>query len=742
MDDQMDQAALDYHRFPSAGKIALQITKPMATQRDLALAYSPGVAAACLAIARDPASAATLTSRSNLVAVVTNGSAVLGLGNIGPLASKPVMEGKGCLFKKFADIDVFDIEIDESDSNKLVEVIAALKPTFGGINLEDIQAPHCFYIERKLRERMKIPVFHDDQHGTAIIVGAAVLNWLHIVDRKIENIKIVCSGCGAAAVACLDLLLQLGLNGSNIWVSDINGVLYKGRNIPMSPEQWRYARQTSARSLGDIIEDADVFLGVSAAGVLSAEMLQRMASRPLVLALANPEPEIRPEAAITARPDAIIATGRSDYPNQVNNVLCFPFIFRGALDAGATVINDRMKIAALHAIADLARSEQSDIAAIAYGKDAPSFGPEYLIPRPFDPRLLTTVAPAVARAAMESGVSGTPITDFKDYRRRLENLIYRSGNIMTPVFLAASRSGQRIVYADGEDSRVLRAAHIVSDEKLAYPVLVGNQRTIKQRIDQLGLRLQPGNCEFIDLGEAPVVNNSARQSLADYNPSAQSEPLRTAIAAKLVDTGGYDALLCGIGGGSFSDHLAAIHRSIGAKSESGLLAAMHLILLPKHSLFVCDTHVNIDPGAEDLAEIANLAAEEVSRFGLNPKVGLVSPPQHARTPAACKMERVLTLARKQKPSLEIVGPIHADIALKSAIEAKINILILPTLDTASIAFNMLRILSGDVVTVGPILLGTARPAHILTSAHTVRGIINMTALAAVQANSSSAAQVF
>ena len=738
MDEQLDKAALDYHRFPSPGKITVQPTKAMTSQRDLSLAYTPGVAAACLAIAADPALAAELTSRGNLVAVITNGSAVLGLGNIGALAGKPVMEGKGCLFKKFAGIDVFDIEINESDPDRLVDIIAAMEPTFGGINLEDIKAPQCFYIERKLRERMNIPVFHDDQHGTAIIVGAAILNALLIVGKKLETVKLACSGSGAAAIACLDQLVQLGVDRNNIWVSDADGVIYSGRNESMYPENERYAQKTDARSLSDIIRGADIFLGLSAANVLTADMLKSMADRPIVMALANPDPEIRPEVAIAARPDAIIATGRSDYPNQVNNVLCFPFIFRGALDVGATAINDEMKLAALHAIAELARTEQSDLTASAYGTQEPKFGPDFLIPRPFDPRLITSIAPAVAKAAMKSGVATHHIENLDEYRRRLENFIYRSGNIMSPVFTNAAQTIKRVIYAEGEDQRVLRAAQIVADEKLARPVLLGRLNAIKEQIHKLGLRLRPGeNIDVVNTEDKAVINRArlslhTRAGMPDGVSSSMEDSL-TLMAAEIVNRGGADALICGIGERSYYDHLATIAHGIGHKFPNRLLAAMNLLLLPKQSLFMCDTYVNSDPSPEDLANIATLAADELRHFGLTPSVGVVSPANHAPTGTASKVAAAVDILKAKNPKLAVTGPIHVDVALKDAIESKINLLILPTLDAANIAFNMLKVLSGEGITVGPILLGPARPAHILTPAHTVRGVVNMTAFAAAQA---------
>ncbi|MBN9043004.1 MAG: NADP-dependent malic enzyme [Rhizobiales bacterium 62-47] len=725
MDEQLEQAAIDYHCFPTSGKISVVPTKPLGSQRDLSLAYSPGVAAACTAIARTPALARSLTSRGNLVAVVTNGSAVLGLGNIGALAGKPVMEGKGCLFKKFAGIDVFDIELDESDPDKLVDIIAAMEPTFGGINLEDIQAPQCFYIEKKLRERMNIPVFHDDQHGTAIIVGAAVLNALLIVGKPIEKVKLVCSGAGAAAIACLDILVGLGLDKNNICVVDSKGVIYRGRNESMNAEKESYAQATSARTLADATAGTDIFLGLSTAGVLTADMVKTMAAQPIILALANPDPEIRPEDAIKVRPDAIIATGRSDYPNQVNNVLCFPFIFRGALDVGATTINAEMKLAALHAIAELARREPTDSAAFAYSQQDVTFGPDFFIPRPFDPRLITTVAPAVAKAAIDSGVATLPIADFEAYRHRLESFVYRSGNIMRPVFSAATNRLQRVVFAEGEDARVLRAAQIAVDERLAYPVLLGHPETILSNIRKLGLRLQTGK-------DIDIVAN-------DDNASIEH-------AAALIRHDEADALICGLSGGSFGEHLAKVADGIGPRAGGKLFATMNLLMLPQHTLFICDTYINADPSAEQLAEIATLAASELRHFGIVPRIALVSHASggSASTQSAGKVRAAMALLRSRDPLIEIDCEIPVEMALGkrngygSSLSGEPNLLVMPNLDAASITFNTLKVVSGDGVTVGPILLGTARPAHILSATTTVRGLVNMTALAAVQAASMKA----
>ncbi len=722
MDEQLDQAALDYHRLPTPGKISILPTKGLTNQRDLALAYSPGVAAACLAIEHDPGAADRLTSRGNLVAVVTNGTAVLGLGAIGPLAGKPVMEGKACLFKKFAGIDVFDIEIAETDPDRLVDIIASLEPTFGGINLEDIKAPECFEVERRLRERMRIPVFHDDQHGTAIIVGAAILNGLQVVGKRLDQIKLVCSGAGAAALACLDHLLALGLRRDQVFVSDIAGVVYQGRAALMDPAKARYARDTAARTLGDIIPDADIFLGLSAGGVLTRDMVAKMAPRPLILALANPEPEIRPEEAKAARPDCIIATGRSDYPNQVNNVLCFPFIFRGALDVGATAINEAMKLAATRAIAELAQAEVSDIVTLAYGTRE-RFGPDYLIPRPFDPRLITTVAPAVAAAAMHSGVATRPIADLRLYRERLARFVYHSGTVMQPVFAAATEALQRIVYAEGEDERVMRAAQIAVDERLARPILVGNAAAIAVQLREFGLRLDPGR-DF------------------DIIAPAGREPTR--VAAELVRDGAADGMLCGTSG-VYADHLQVIGEVIGRRDEVEQFAAMNLLMLPRQTVFIADTYVNFDPSADELAEIALLAAVEVRRFGLVPRVALLSHSSFgsADTPSARKMRKAAELIRRRAPDLEVDGEMQGDAALAkrvldrvrpgSLLSAEANLLIMPSLDAANIAFNCLMTVAGEGVTVGPVLLGPRRPAHILTPTSTVRRLVNMTALTAVAA---------
>jgi malate dehydrogenase (oxaloacetate-decarboxylating)(NADP+) len=758
MEEQLVKAALDYHRFPTAGKISTLPTKDMTTQRDLALAYSPGVAAACLAIKDNPLEASNLTSRANLVAVISNGSAVLGLGNIGALAAKPVMEGKGCLFKKFAGIDVFDIEINESDPDRLVDIVASLEPTFGGINLEDIKAPECFIVETKLRERMNIPVFHDDQHGTAIVAAAAVLNGLEIVGKKIADVKLVCSGAGAAAIACLNLLVELGVSKQNILVTDSKGVLTKDRLASLDGQKAGYARDTRASTLSDAIEGADIFLGVSMPDVLTPEMVKRMGQRPLILALANPEPEIRPELAREVRPDAIIATGRSDYPNQVNNVLCFPFVFRGALDVGARTINEEMKVAAVRAIADLARAEQSDIVAAAYGTQQLRFGPDYLIPRPFDPRLITNIAPAVAEAAIRSGVATRPFTDIDAYRRSLQRYVYTSGTVMQPVFAAAiASSRKRIVYAEGEDDRVLRAAQVIIDEGIAAPILVGRIASINEKISNLGLRLRPGRdieiASFDDeafVTKASAVYYGARKRYGLSRDVASAEMRRngTLIGAMMLRDGQADALICGTTG-TYASHMRYVEETIGLRPDARGFAAMNLLQLPRHTLFICDTYVNLDPTAEEIAEMTVLAAAEIERFGLTPRVAFVSHSSFgsAANASAEKMRVALAHVMKAVPSLEVEGEMHADAALSRSIlghvfpdarlTAEANLLIMPNLDAANITFNALKVVGGQGVSVGPILLGAARPAHILTQTATVRGIVNMSALAAVAAMSRS-----
>jgi malate dehydrogenase (oxaloacetate-decarboxylating)(NADP+) len=750
--EDLKKNALEYHRLPKPGKFEISPTKPLATQRDLALAYSPGVAAACEAIVADPNEARSLTLRGNLVAVITNGTAVLGLGNIGPLAGKPVMEGKAVLFKKFAGIDVFDIEVNEHDPDKLVDIIAALEPTFGGINLEDIKAPECFQVEKKLRERMKIPVFHDDQHGTAIIVGAAVVNGLRVVGKNIGEVKLVASGAGAAALACLDMVVALGVKRENIVVTDIGGVVYKGRMEEMDPNKERYAVVTSARTLAEVIEGADIFLGLSAGGVLKQDMVRRMAKRPLILALANPIPEILPEEVRAVRDDAIIATGRSDYPNQVNNVLCFPFIFRGALDVGATTINEEMKLAAVYAIADLAHAEQSDIVAMAYGDQPSCFGPEYLIPRPFDPRLIVKIAPAVAQAAMVSGVATHPITDFASYRDRLNEFVYHSGLVMKPVFARAKQEPKRLVYAEGEEERVLRAVQVVTEEGLAKPILIGRPDVVDQRIDRLGLRIRAGkDFELINPDSDPRYREywtlyhrlTERKGVSVEYAKTEVRRRTTLIAALLVRQGEADAMICGTYD-QHHKHLRYIENVIGLRPGVNNFAAMNMLLHPKGTFFICDTYVNPDPTAEQLAEIAILAADEVSRFGMTPKVALLSHSSFgtADTPSAAKMRKTLRLLEKLAPKLEVEGEMHGDAAMSEDIRSRIfpnsrlrgaaNLLVMPTVDAANIAFNLIKVL-GDGITVGPILLGCARPCHILTPTATVRRIINMSALAVVDA---------
>jgi malate dehydrogenase (oxaloacetate-decarboxylating)(NADP+) len=751
--EALNQSALDYHRLPRPGKIAVLPIKGMTNQRDLALAYSPGVAAPCMAIHADPTAAALYTSRSNLVAVVSNGTAVLGLGNIGPLASKPVMEGKGCLFQKFAGIDVFDIEVNETDTDKLVDIIASLEPTFGGINLEDIKAPECFEIERRLRERLNIPVFHDDQHGTAIVAAAAVLNGLEVVGKRIEDIKLVCSGAGAAAIACLDLLVGLGVRRENVWVTDSKGVIYVGRGQGMDPQKERYAQATDARTLADVMPDADVFLGVSMAGVLKPEMVQAMADKPLILALANPDPEIRPEAAKAMRPDSIIATGRSDYPNQVNNVLCFPFIFRGALDVGATTINEEMKLAATRAIAALAKEDVSDVVAAAYGRRDIRFGAEYLIPAPFDPRLITAVAPAVAEAAMKSGIATRPLDDLKAYRERLQGFVYRSGTIMQPVFAAAAKARKRVAYAEGEDERVLRAVQVAVEECLAYPVLIGRPEVIRARIKDLGLRLAEGDdYQVVSVDDEALLAELAddfyqlrrRQGLARDTALAEMRRNNTLIGAMLVGRGEADGLLCGTYG-AYEAHLKPVADVIGRKAGINTLAAMNVVMLPNQTVFITDTYINENPPADQVAEIALLAADEVRRFGITPRVALLSHSSFgsAQTASAVKMRAALELIQIQAPDLEVEGEMHGDAALNKGILDRVfpdsrltqaaNLLVMPNLDAANITFNVLKAVAGQGITVGPILLGAKRPVHILTPTSTVRRITNMTALTSVEA---------
>lgn len=751
--DDLKHSALDYHRYPAPGKIEITATKPLATQRDLALAYTPGVAAVCEEIAQNPSEARNLTARGNLVAVITNGTAVLGLGAIGPLAAKPVMEGKAVLFKKFAGIDVFDIEVNELDPEKLVDIIASLEPTFGGINLEDIKAPECFYVEKKLRERMKIPVFHDDQHGTAIIVGAAIYNGLKVVEKDISEVKLVASGAGAAALACLDMLVALGMKMSNIWVTDIAGVVYQGRKEEMDPNKERYAKVTDARKLGDVIDNADVFLGLSAGGVLKQEMVKRMAAKPLILALANPTPEILPEEIRAVRDDAVIATGRSDYPNQVNNVLCFPFIFRGALDVGATTINEAMKLAAVQAIAELAQAEQSDIVAMAYGESSVSFGKDYLIPRPFDPRLISKVAPAVAKAAMESGVATSPITDWDAYHQRLDQFVYHSGLIMKPVFTKAKQNPKRIVYAEGEEERVLRAVQVVVDDGLAKPILIGRPAVLEKRIEKFGLRIRPGvdfeiiNPEFDERYRdywEKYYALTARRGVSEQYAKIEMRRRLTLIGAMMMHRGEADGMICGTFG-THALHLHYIDQVIGRRAGAKHYYAMNLLMLPKRTVFICDTYVNDNPSAGQICEMGILAAEEIRRFGLVPKVALLSHSSFGTSdaPTAVKMREALALIQAQAPELEVEGEMHGDAALSEDVRAaampnsrlrgEANLLIMPTLDAANISFNLLKTAAGGGITIGPILLGAAKPVHIVTPTATVRRIINMTALAVVDA---------
>jgi len=753
---QLRQAALEYHQFPRPGKISVAPTKGLLNQRDLALAYSPGVAAPCEEIVKDPANAYKYTARGNLVAVISNGTAVLGLGNIGPLASKPVMEGKGVLFKKFAAIDVFDIEINETDPDKLVDIIASLEPTFGGVNLEDIKAPECFYIERKLRERMKIPVFHDDQHGTAIIVGAAILNGLKVVGKNIKECKLVVSGAGAAALACLDLIVDLGFPIENIFVTDLAGVVYKGRVELMDPDKERFAQDTEHRSLLDVIPGADIFLGLSAGGVLKQDMVAKMGPNPLILALANPNPEILPEDVKAVRGDAIIATGRSDYPNQVNNVLCFPYMFRGALDCGATTITREMEIAVVHAIADLAHAEQSDIVASAYGISNLSFGPEYLIPMPFDPRLLTHIAPAVAKAAMEGGVAERPIDDLEAYAETLQQFVYRSGTFMKPLFTvakAAPNELKRIVYAEGEDERVLRAVQVVVDEKLARPILVGRPAVLEQRIEKFGLRLKLG-VHF------DVINPDFDERYRDYwttyhqmvmrkgvTPDLAKLAMRrrhTLIGAMMIHKGEADGMICGTYG-TTQMHLDFIDQVLGKRAGANVYAAMNFVITPERQLAMVDTHVNENPNAEQLAEITIMAAEEMERFGIAPRAALLSHSNFgsANSESAQKMRATLALVQRMKPELEIDGEMHGDAALDAKMRAKImpqstltgdaNLLVLPNMDAANISYNLVKTAAGNGIAIGPVLLGCARAVHILTPSATVRRIVNMTALAVVDA---------
>ena len=752
---QLRRAALDYHELPTPGKIAIAPTKPLVNQYELSLAYSPGVAFPCEEIVADPATAFKYTARGNLVGVVTNGTAVLGLGDIGPLAGKPVMEGKGVLFKKFSGIDVFDIEIDEKDPDKLVEIIAALEPTFGGINLEDIKAPECFYVERKLRERMKIPVFHDDQHGTAIVVGAAVVNGLKVVGKPIDQVKLVVSGAGAAALACTGLLVKLGIQRENVWMSDIKGVVYQGRTELMDPDKAVYAQPTALRTLGEIIDGADIFLGLSAGGVLKPEMVARMAAHPMILALANPHPEILPEDVLAVRSDVLMATGRTDYPNQVNNVLCFPYIFRGALDCGATTINDEMGIAAVHAIAELAQAEQSEVVARAYVGHSLSFGPEYLIPKPFDPRLMMKIAPAVAEAAAASGVATRPITDLDAYRQKLETFVYASGTTMKPIIAAARAAAKRrVAYAEGEEERVLRAAQIVVDEKIARPTLIGRPAVIAQRIEQFGLRLQEG----VDYEVVNVEHDERYRGFwQQYHeltkrkgitvPIAKIEMRRrlSLIGCMLLRSGDVDGLICGTWGTN-AMHLTYIDQVIGKKPGARTYAAMNALLLPGRQVFMVDTHINHDPDAGQLAEITVMAAHEMMRFGVRPKAALLSHSNFGSSnqPSAAKMREALALVQAQAPWLEVDGEMHGDVALDAAqrkavmpdspLTGDANLLVLPNLDAANIAYNLLKVAAGGNIAIGPVLLGAAKPVHILTPSTTVRRIVNMTAITVADAN--------
>ncbi|CNC40599.1 NADP-dependent oxaloacetate-decarboxylating malate dehydrogenase [Yersinia pseudotuberculosis] len=754
MDEQLKQSALDFHQFPIPGKIQVSPTKPLATQRDLALAYSPGVAAPCLEIAADPLAAYKYTARGNLVAVISNGTAVLGLGNIGALAGKPVMEGKGVLFKKFSGIDVFDIEVDELDPDKLIDIIASLEPTFGGINLEDIKAPECFYIEKKLRERMKIPVFHDDQHGTAIICTAAVLNGLRVVKKDISDVKLVVSGAGAASIACLNLLVALGLKQHNIIACDSKGVIYKGREANMAETKAAYAIDDNGqRTLGDVMPGSDIFLGCSGPGVLTPEMVKTMAPNPLILALANPEPEILPPLAKAVRPDAIICTGRSDYPNQVNNVLCFPFIFRGALDVGATTINEEMKLACVHAIADLALAEQSDVVASAYGEQDLSFGPEYIIPKPFDPRLIVKIAPAVAKAAMASGVATRPITDFNAYVEKLSEFVYKTNLFMKPIFSQAKKEMKRVVLAEGEEERVLHATQELISQGLAYPILIGRPSVIETRLKKLGLQISAGK-------DFEVVNNESDPRFNEYwyeyyqimkrRGVSQEQARRavignpTLIGSIMVHRGEADTMICGTIG-TYHEHYDVVEKVFGFREGAHVAGAMNALLLPSGNTFIADTYVNNDPTAEQLAEITLMAAETVRRFGIEPKVALLSHSSFGTSdcPAARKMRQTLALVNQMAPELEIDGEMHGDAALvesirhnlmpDSPLKGSANILIMPNMEAARISYNLLRVTSSEGVTVGPVLMGITKPVHILTPIASVRRIVNMVALAVVEA---------
>ncbi|HGJ5867703.1 NADP-dependent malic enzyme [Arsenophonus nasoniae] len=754
MDEKLKQSALDFHEFPQPGKIEVTPTKPLTAQRDLALAYSPGVAYPCLEIAADPLAAYKYTAKANLVAVVSNGTAVLGLGNIGALAGKPVMEGKGVLFKKFSGIDVFDIEIDESNPDKLIDVIAALEPTFGGINLEDIKAPECFYIEKKLREKMQIPVFHDDQHGTAIISTAAILNGLRIVNKKIEQVRLVVSGAGAASIACMNLLVALGLDRSNIIVCDSKGVIYRGRDELMDETKAAYAIEDNGlRTLADVIPGADIFLGCSAPGVLTAEMVKSMANAPLILALANPEPEILPSLAKAARPDAIVCTGRSDYPNQVNNVLCFPFIFRGALDVGATTINEEMKLACVQAIADLALAEQNDVVVSAYGDQELKFGADYIIPKPFDPRLIVKIAPAVAKAAMESGVATRPIEDFNSYIEKLNEFVYSTHLFMKPIFSLARKEKKRIVLAEGEEERILHATQELISLDLAYPILIGRPSVIEKRIEKLGLQIRIGeDFELINNENDPRFKTYWQQYyqlMKRYGVSqemARREVINnpTLIGALMIHQGEADGMICGIIG-SYHQHFTIIKNVLGFRQNSSVAGAMNALMLPTGNTFIADTYVNDNPTPEELAELTLMAAQAVRRFGIEPKVALLSRSSFGSSdcPSAQKMRKTLALVKRADPNLEIDGEMHGDAALVESIRRDImpdstlkgsaNLLIMPNMEAARISYNLLRVTSSNGVTVGPVLMGVAKPVHILTPVVSVRRIVNMVALAAAEA---------
>ncbi|WP_395668760.1 NADP-dependent malic enzyme [Rhodoferax sp.] len=761
---ELRRAALEYHQFPTAGKIAIAATKQLVNQHDLALAYSPGVAAPCEEIVKDPNNAFKYTSRGNLVAVITNGTAVLGLGDIGPLAAKPVMEGKAVLFKKFAGIDVFDIEINEKqDLDKLVDIIASLEPTFGGINLEDIKAPDCFYVERKLRERMKIPVFHDDQHGTAIVVGAAMLNGLKVVGKDPKQVKLVTSGAGAAALACLGLLVKLGIPRENIFVTDLAGVVYEGRTELMDDDKAVFAQKTDARTLRDVIAGADIFLGLSAGGVLKPDMVKSMAANPLIFALANPTPEILPEEVKAVRSDAIMATGRTDYPNQVNNVLCFPYIFRGALDAGASTITLEMEIAAVHAIAELAQAEQSEVVAAAYVGEQLAFGPEYLIPKPFDPRLMMKIAPAVAKAAADSGVALRPVSDLDAYRERLQSFVYASGSMMKPIFAAAKKAlKKRVAYAEGEDERVLRAAQIVVDEGLAMPTLIGRPAIIAERIEKFGLRLKQGvDYQVVNVEQDHRYRDfwqtyhrmTERKGITVQVAKIEMRRRLTLIGSMLLHKGDVDGLICGTWG-TTALHLHYIDQVIGKRPDGSpstqqdvpIYACMNGLMLPGRQVFIVDTHVNYDPTAEELSEITVMAAEEMLRFGVNPKVALLSHSNFGSSneASAVKMRKTLALLQREAPWLEVDGEMHGDLALdgearkvlmpNSALQGNANLLVMPNIDAANIAYNLLKTAAGGNIAIGPVLLGAAQPVHVLTASTTVRRIVNMTALTVADAN--------